>query len=155
MQTQKQIQGLINRLNNIYSGTPWYGTDIQSSLAKVNAESGLKPKIPGKRSIAEIIRHMVAWRSYLLEHLKGNSDFDIEIDSETDWPSTEGMSWQEVLAELEASQRNILACLQPKTDDWLKETIGKRQFNFRFLIEGIIQHDIYHLGQINMLNNLP
>lgn len=154
MSAQKQIQGLIKRLENVYQGTPWYGNAIQPSLKKINSERAKTTVLPGAKNMAELLRHMVAWRQFLIEHLQGNNTFDIELNSEIDWPSVDNLIWEELVEELEVSQTTILHLLSQQTDSWLKEMVGNRTYNNRFLVEGVIQHDIYHLGQINLLNNL-
>ncbi|MEZ5039168.1 MAG: DinB family protein [Saprospiraceae bacterium] len=154
MSAQKQIQGLIKRLENSYQGTPWYGNALLSSLRKISSERAKMQVKPGTKSIAALLRHMVAWRQFLIEHLQGNNTFDIELNSEIDWPSVDDLTWEELVEELEISQTNILHLLSQQEDSWLKEMVGNRTYNHRFLVEGVIQHDIYHLGQINLLNNL-
>lgn len=157
MTEQKQLEGLIKRLEIVYQGAPWYGNNILSSLQKLEADQVKTRVAPGKKNIAEILRHIVAWRQFLLEHLKGNDTYSIELNSEIDWPPVADLSWPELLTELENSQQEIIAKLKTKEDLWLKEIVkvGQHEFNFRFLVEGVIQHDIYHLGQINLLKTLP
>ncbi len=157
MTEQKQIEGLIKRLEIVYQGAPWYGNNILSSLQKLEADQVNTRVATGKKSIAEILRHIVAWRQFLLEHLKGNDTYRIELNSEIDWPPVANLSWPELLEELDNSQQEIIAKLKTKEDLWLKEIVkvGQHEFNFRFLVEGVIQHDIYHLGQINLLKTLP
>ena len=157
MTDQKQIEGLIKRLEIVYQGAPWYGNNLLSSLQKLDANH-LKTRVAvGKKSIAEILRHIVAWRQFLLEHLQGNETYSIKIDSEIDWPPVADLHWEELLAELDNAQQAIIAQLKTKEDAWLKDIVkvGQYEFNFRFLVEGVIQHDIYHLGQINLLQTLP
>jgi hypothetical protein len=38
--------------------------------------------------------------------------------------------------------------LKKKEDAFLEEKVDYRNYNFRFLLNGLVQHDIYHLGQI-------
>lgn len=148
-----QIQRLIRQLENTYSGQPWYGDGTLASLQKITAEQSFRALIPGKKSIAEILRHMVAWRLFLIEHLQGNSSYRIELDSVQDWPPVRGMSWEDLLAELARSQQTIVETLAGYGDNLLEQELsnGTDRYNYRFLIEGVIQHDIYHLGQINLV----
>lgn len=151
-----QIQSLIRQLKNTYSGQPWYGDGTLASLQKITAKQSFQALIPGKKSIAEILRHIVAWRLFLIEHLQGNTTYSIELNSERDWPSVKGQSWEDLLAELAASQQTIMDLLAEQGDDLLAQELsnGADQYNFRFLIEGVIQHDLYHLGQINLIRAL-
>lgn len=152
----KQIQALIKRIKAVYDGQPWYGTNVISSLEQITAEISHTPFVSGKKSIAEMVRHIVAWRQLLIEQLKGNTSFRIELNTELDWPPVDGLSWEELLIELADSQQTLLELLADKEDTLLKERLnnGRYEYNFRFLIEGVIQHDIYHLGQINLLRAL-
>ena len=36
----------------------------------------------------------------------------------------------------------------------LDRTVAGKEYNFRYLIEGITQHDVYHLGQIALTLSL-
>ncbi len=44
--------------------------------------------------------------------------------------------------------------LSEKEDGFLSEEAADRKYNFRHLLHGLIQHDIYHQGQIAFLNKL-
>jgi hypothetical protein len=57
-------------------------------------------------------------------------------------------SWEEGLRQFQQLNQQIIAILQGKDDDFLKEIVDFRQYNFRFLLNGYIQHNIYHIGQV-------
>ena len=67
-----------------------------------------------------------------------------------DWreidPSIHG--WEEGLSQFIATNQHIIALLKQKDDSFLKEIVDYRKYNFRFLLRGLIQHHIYHAGQI-------
>lgn len=152
MTTQTKVRRLIQQLEEVYDGKPWYGTAVKPSLAKVNPALAKESLLPNKKNIAKILRHMVAWRQYLIEHIKGNQSYRIEINSPVDWPPVEGLSWAELVQELETSQTQLLQLLSQQEDAWLQQTVDGKKYSFLVLVEGIIQHDVYHLGQINLLN---
>ena len=147
-----QLQALIKGFESVYEGQPWYGSSMLASLKKMGPELITQSVIPGKKNIAALVRHIVAWRLFLIEHLKGNHSYHIELDTELDWPPVQGLGWEDLLEELAASQQTIIALLSGQEDAILKKTLthGKYEYSFRYLIEGVIQHDIYHLGQINL-----
>ncbi len=149
----KQIQALIRRFEAIYDGQPWYGTNMLSSLQQITPEISLQSLHPKKKNMAEILRHIVAWRQFLIEHLQGNQTYAIELNTALDWPSVAGLNWADLLKEFAQSQETILQLLAEQEDTLLKEMLsnGAKPYSFRYLIEGILQHDAYHLGQINLL----
>ncbi len=49
---------------------------------------------------------------------------------------------------LDETQADLIAGIEKQTDDLLGQIVAERKYNFRKLLHGLIQHDIYHLGQI-------
>ena len=144
-------------LSEIFEGEPWYGESVMRKLENVSYEIGYKICIPESHSVAEIIGHLTAWKLYAVEKLKTNSDFEIKIDSKTDWPDIEVRSpkeWEALKGNLVAAQSAIYEYLEKKPDDsYLDEKVKGKEYNFEYLILGIIHHDIYHLGQIGLIES--
>jgi len=59
------------------------------------------------------------------------------------------------LEQLKSTHKKIVELLNQKADDsFLGDIVPLREYNFRFMLNGLIQHNIYHLGQIAYLNKL-
>ena len=58
------------------------------------------------------------------------------------------------MAEFKAIHKKIINLLKKRDDAFLHEIVDYRKYDFRFLINGMIEHNIYHLGQIAYLNKL-
>lgn len=146
---------LLADLENVFAGEPWYGESMLTILEGISSEKAMKPV--GGRRIYTLLLHMLAWRSYLLRQLQGESDFDIEVNSSADWPpyQNEGPAiWPRALASLKENQQHLLTMVRSFSEEQLMETVPRRRFSFAFLINGVIQHDVYHLGQIALLQKL-
>jgi hypothetical protein len=63
-------------------------------------------------------------------------------------------TWEKGVDEFRKIHEKIIAILETKEDSFLKEIVPGREFNFRFMLNGLIQHNIYHLGQIAYLKKL-
>ncbi len=63
-------------------------------------------------------------------------------------------SWENGLDQFKFIFKRLIILLEKKDDSLLEEKVQLRQFNFRFLLHGLIQHTVYHLGQIAYLNKL-
>jgi len=150
------LSHLIEQFQCIYNGSPWYGDSLLQKLEKADAEAVFATPAPGLHSVAQQVAHILAWRRVLAERLKGNADFQVKINSASDWPSQAELQvkgWDAILAELTENQQEITQLLSAETDDLLDRLYdGKR--TFRMLIEGILQHDIYHIGQIGLVLTL-
>ncbi|MEZ4940997.1 MAG: DinB family protein [Saprospiraceae bacterium] len=134
-----------------YGGNPWYGDSLRKKLDDIQAEEALKAPAPGLHSIAQQVAHLLAWRRLLVERLKGNDNFQIQVNSARDWPPQELLEqkgWEKLLKELEANQNELLKLLEAESDALLERPLPDGKHAFRLLLDGIVQHDVYHIGQI-------
>jgi uncharacterized damage-inducible protein DinB len=79
----------------------------------------------------------VTWDEYIAEHPKGSVD--------------------EMLAELKASHTLMMARMEETRDEALQTTVstwGGKKMAIRDLFVMLIEHDIYHAGQIRYVRNL-
>ena len=153
---KSRIDKLIFQLENVYNGTPYYGDSVYSIIDRINAEKA-NNSINEGHSIAQILNHMLAWRLYAIEHLKGNVDYDIELGSDKDWPSTRistPAEWTLLKEEFKESQAALTELLKQKDEGWLSSKLPGKAFSYDFMLKGIIQHDLYHIGQVNLLKNV-
>lgn len=148
-----ELSSYIQQLKSIYDGRPWYGESLLHKLEKIGPKEAFATPVPGAHSIAQLTAHIIVWRRVLIENLKGNAQFKVELNSSDDWPSQKDLQakgWTKILTELAENQRELLELLSAETDELLDRKY-KDKHPFRMLIEGIIQHDIYHTGQIGSL----
>ena len=151
-----RIDKLVFQLQNVFDGTPYYGDSIQSIINLITYESA-NNSIDNGHTIAQIIEHMLAWRLVAIEHLKGNIHYDIELGSDKDWTSlkiTSPTEWVKLKQAFAQSHETLIELLKQKEDSWLSSKLEGKAFSYNFLLKGIIQHDIYHIGQVNMLKNV-
>ncbi len=146
---------ILNLLNTIYEGEePWHGPSVVEVL------SGITPKLAQARlsnnthSIAEIVYHMTTWRIFAVRKLQGDADFDV-LDKEKNWKTFsyfDDFEWEALQMELSLSQDELVNALEGMPDDsYLETTVAGREYNFYSLIHGLINHDIYHSGQVSII----
>ncbi|WP_420582739.1 DinB family protein [Reichenbachiella sp.] len=150
------IEQLTQKFQEIYDGSPWHGASLMTLLSSIPAEHFTKIVTPGKKSMAHLLEHMLAWRQLAIEVLKGNKEYDVPINSDKDWPIPKPVGDAKVhyLSKLSESQESLLSLLKTKNDDWLQEQTPNRSYNNAYLIQGIVEHDLYHSGQIGIFNSL-
>lgn len=151
---QTPISRITSQFIGIYDGDPWYGNPLVKTLEGISAQQAAAYPIPGAHSIWEIVLHLISWRQFGIEKLKGNAAFDLEWDSAEEWPpipdATVG-NWAQTLAALAKSQAQILELLDAVETEALDRLVPPRTYSLHYLLQGIIQHDLYHAGQISML----
>lgn len=150
----KEIQSIISNLQNVLSGEPWYGRPVYSLLEETDpAKASIKPNQQG-HSALELLYHMITWAEFTLKRLEGDQEKDVAAFEQLDWRTIDPAlhTWKKGLADFKAIHSRIIELLQGKDDTLLKEKVDYRNYNFRFLLNGLIQHNIYHLGQIAYIN---
>ena len=157
MRTMNQkVQNYIRSMSEVFEGDPWYGTSVMRKLENVPHVIGFKSCIPDSHTTAEIVMHLIQWKKFALEKLQGNELHDIEIDSANDWPKIRVDSkeeWEKLKRDLVSAQQKIYEFLEQKNDEYLEEIVPGRDYDIAYLLRGIIQHDIYHLGQIGLIGS--
>jgi uncharacterized damage-inducible protein DinB len=149
-----QIEHITKQLEQTYNGQPWYGDSVAMKINAISAETAFLQTSPGLHSIAEILAHMIVWRKAAIEWLRGNSQYNVTLNSKDDWPLYETLQeigWEELKQQFADTQTQLLSLLRNRTDEILPHPYSKKPYTFQFLLEGIIQHDVYHLGQIGVI----
>lgn len=90
---------------------------------------------------------MTVWRHFTTKRLQGNNEF--EVSELENFPK--GTDWASALNALQQSQEELVKAVSLFPEEKLSETVPTRNYDFYTLLHGIIQHDIYHTGQIVML----
>ena len=146
-----EIQRIITLFKETFEGPAWHGPAVKEVLKGISAEQSLRSFDDG-HNIAELVFHITAWRTFLINELKGLEKYD--VSEEENFIKIENINeqeWQNLQEKLNKSQSELLALLNDQEDSILEQRVGKRNYNFYVLMHGVIQHDLYHLGQIIML----
>lgn len=134
----------------LHGNMPMYGKGVQESLEPIPEEDFHRPV--GHRTIAQLVAHMVAWRRNTALRLQKKPRPQIELGSPLDWPDYSGKSKAEMLAELAETKEDMLRALDAFDYGTLEDKVHpEHYYHYRHVIDGAIQHDVYHLGQINLI----
>ncbi|MEP7278130.1 MAG: DinB family protein [Bacteroidota bacterium] len=107
-------------------------------------------------SLIDLLYHMLNWSKFTQQRIEKQPIKDMAEFEATDWRLIDPAvhDWQKGLSALRASHHTIIELLQTKNDDFLEEKVDHRKYNFRYLLNGLVQHNVYHLGQVAYLNKL-
>jgi len=152
----KETQSIIRNLENTLTGQPWFGRPVFEILKEVD-ESKVQIKPNGtEHSMIELLWHTNTWAEFCLKQLENASQAEIKKIQTMDWrkidPKVHG--WKKGVDQLKKIHRQIISILKKKDDEFLSEMVKLRTFNYRFMLNGLIQHNIYHLGQIAYLKKM-
>lgn len=153
---RKEIEYIITSLHSILSGEPWYGQPAMKILQDVDPGSVYKRPNESSHSLIELIYHMNTWAEFVLKRLEKDDEKDMDAFEKLDWREIDPKenTWEKGVAQFKVTHDLIMELLATKDDKFLSEKVDYREYNFRFLLHGIIQHDIYHMGQIAYVKKL-
>ncbi len=150
-----ELKSIISSLQNTLNGHPWYGRSAYEILEEINTDKQfIRPN--GSHSLLDLLYHMLTWAHFAQERIEKEPITDMEAFNALDWRTIDPdqHDWSSGFAALKKAHDTIIELLNEKDDAFLDEKCDYRNYNFRFLLNGLIQHNIYHLGQIAYLNKL-
>jgi uncharacterized damage-inducible protein DinB len=151
----KETERIADQLRRALQGEAWHGPSLREILAGVTAQQTAARPIAGAHSIWELVHHIAAWEAIVLRRVAGETVKD--VSAEVDWPPVgdpaerDEAAWQRSLAALEESNRRLCDAIAQLPDERLRERVPGKQHSFYGELHGIVQHDLYHAGQIALL----
>lgn len=146
-----EVERIADQLERAYRGEAWHGPALLEVLAGVDEAVARRRPIESAHTIAELVLHVIAWQDEALRRLDGEGG---DLSPKEDWPEgPEGKAWTETLAKLAASTERLAARvreLDPSSLDDPLRAQEQRHTVYR-LLHGVVQHNLYHAGQIAVL----
>jgi uncharacterized damage-inducible protein DinB len=142
-------------LASAINGDAWYGDSLRKILDKVTAKEAQARPIANAHSIWELIVHVEAWVKFCLDAVQGTPiPAWSTMPKEQDWPlvgNTSEQTWKQAVGSFFSTHLKLVEALKIFSDERLEATVPGRTYNFYHLFQGMIQHAVYHGGQIALL----
>ena len=155
-----RLQQLVAQLNTIQSGRPWIGQTYQGVWDGLPEASFFVRPLPQLHSVAELLSHLTLWRQETILKIKTGTGSKTCEDPEN-WRDNHFLrqkGWAVLRAEYDDSLDTIVALLSERDDSFLDQlyydTDFKGRFPYSFVLEGMLHHDLYHLGQLGSVCRL-
>ena len=147
----KETKRIAKLLHDIYHGSPWIDVNLAGILTNISAGQAAKKVAPQWNTIWEIVNHLISWRLNVLQRIQDKVIASPAHNYFTPVKDISEEAWQNTLKKLDDSQQQWMLVLKKvKKKDLEKEYHGNGRSYYDH-IQGIIQHDAYHLGQIVLL----
>jgi uncharacterized damage-inducible protein DinB len=142
---------LYNQLDSVFRGSAWHGPALMELLSGVDAAVAAAHPMHNVHSIWEIVLHLTTWKLAVQRRLNGES---FRVTPQQDWPHIEqftDMNWQHAVTALESAHNGVLDAVSMIDDARLCGEVPGEAYDCRFMLQGLVNHDAYHAGQIAML----
>lgn len=148
-----ELKFITQQFKNIYNDDNWLGETFVSVVEDVPSNIAFKKPEHSNNSIGAIVKHLVMWRDFFFKKFESDKNFDVDQEESfnvSEYKYSSG-GWQQLLGEYEDSQNRLISILESADDEIMERSVGRRQYKMGYLINGLLQHDLYHLGQIILL----
>ena len=146
-----EIEFIVDQLKRSYEGEAWHGPSLMEALSGVNATTATARPLQKAHSIWELVLHVANWNEVFVKRMNGGA---LQLSPEEDFPQIKDTSegaWKAALDKLTSSHKNIEAAVAKSDHAFLERRVPGKDYNFRFMLFGIVQHELYHAGQISIL----
>ena len=151
MSESKRISNLYQ---SIYNGNPWLEVNLTNTLKNLTAEQAYRKVNPNLNTIWEIVNHLIQWRRNILKRVEGETVITPDHNYFVPVLDSSEAAWEQSLQNLGKSQELWTTFFENFDDADLAKIYAANNHTFYEHIHGIIQHDVYHLGQIVILKKL-
>lgn len=149
----KECLRIADQARRAFEGEAWHGKSIQELLENVGPQQAVAKPIAGAHSIWELALHIAVWVEASEASVHGVPMPKI-VGTVEDWPAVNDSSaaaWSATKTRLFQAGKQLAETIQKFSDERLHETVPGRKYDFYHLFHGIVQHSLYHAGQIALL----
>jgi uncharacterized damage-inducible protein DinB len=148
---------IADQLRRAFEGDAWHGDSLFEILKGVAAKQAAARPIPNAHSIWELVLHIAAWDGAVVRRLEGGA---VELADAENFPKVAEPSeaaWRKALTEVRRIHQELIDAVAKLPDSRLDEMVPGKEgdhYNFNYMLHGVVQHELYHAGQIALLKKL-
>lgn len=146
-----ELERIQDQLKRAFEGGAWHGPSVLEVLKDVTAGQAVARPLPGAHNIWDLVLHIAAWEDACRRRLEGDR---AELSDSEDWRAishTNEAAWEQVKTLLIEGHRRLRAAIAATDESRLDEPILPGMPSVYVTLHGVIQHDLYHAGQIAIL----
>jgi uncharacterized damage-inducible protein DinB len=147
-----EIRRILKQLDRAFTGEAWHGDSLMKIIEDVDAKTAASRPLPDAHTIWEIVLHIAHWKDVVRRRI-GGERLDGMAPAQN-WPQIRDASpeaWNGAIDRLRYSHEQLRAAIAGLSDDKLGDIVGGESFNYYFMLHGVIQHMLYHAGQVAVL----
>jgi uncharacterized damage-inducible protein DinB len=149
--------GIADQLRRAFDGEAWHGDSLMEILKGVTAAQAAAHPVAGAHSIWELVLHVAAWDGAVLRRMGGVA---VELSDAKNFPAVTEASaaaWSQALAEVYRVHGELVSAVSALPESRLGDSVpGKKgeHYTFYYMLHGVVQHELYHAGQIALLKKM-
>ncbi|HEV7743521.1 MAG TPA: DinB family protein [Pyrinomonadaceae bacterium] len=146
-----ETERIADQLNRAFVGNAWHGPAVMEILEGVTAEEAGARPFASAHSIWELALHIEAWTRACHRRLQGER---AQLSDAEDFPAVPGsdeQAWKQTRESIMEAHDELAAAIHELEDSQLEQPIIEEMNSVYVTLHGVIQHSLYHAGQIAIL----
>jgi uncharacterized damage-inducible protein DinB len=146
-----ETERIADQLRRAFYGEAWSGPSVTEVLQGVTAQFAARNSLRDAHSIWELVNHITAWVDIARRRVNGEQ---VEVTPERNFPpvvDTSETAWNQSLQRLAQAEEALRQTILQMPESRLGETGIKGSDTVYVLLHGVVQHSLYHAGQIMLL----
>ena len=145
---------LADQIRRGFEGEAWHGDSVMEILSGVKAATAAAHPIATAHCIWELVLHIAAWDDAVRRRVEGSV---VNLSDKENFPPVDDTSeaaWTKALEHLKKTHAQLVKTVAEFPESRLGQQVqGKSAtyYTFFYMFAGIVQHELYHAGQIVML----
>jgi uncharacterized damage-inducible protein DinB len=149
--TNSEPARIADQLRRAFEGDAWHGPALLELLQGMDARTGSAKPLANVHSIWELLLHIAVWDEATLQRLAGKV---CQPEGEANFPpaseQTDG-AWRKAVANAKRTHDTLVKTVETLSDSRLRDQVPGKDYDFYHLLHGVVQHELYHAGQIAIL----
>jgi uncharacterized damage-inducible protein DinB len=152
MPAQNSESALIaDQLRRAFEGDAWHGPALLELLRDVDAATAAAKPFPDIHSIWELVLHVAAWDGAAYRRLAGET---VQLTGKANFPlvpTPTKAAWLKAVAHMKRTHNVLVRTVADLPEARLRERVPGKKYDFYYMLHGVVQHELYHAGQIAIL----
>ena len=147
----QEVKFLRDQIETTFKGDSWHGPNLVNTLKDIDYKQAMKRPVEGRHTIWELTDHTSFWMEEVWKCVKDHAAMSPDMDQ--NWPEMGATEeeWQQAVNRLMAAVNLVLDSLAQWEDEELYEKVPDEDYTFKQMLHGMVHHNLYHVGQINLL----
>jgi uncharacterized damage-inducible protein DinB len=146
---------IAEQLRRAFDGSAWHGPSMLELLEDVDAETAAAKPIPNVHSIWELVLHTAVWDRAVRRRIGGQTT---QPTGKKNFPPAAKSSsarrqaaWRKAVSLLTRTHADLIRAVAALPEERLGDRVPGKRYDISFMLHGVLQHELYHAGQIAIL----
>jgi uncharacterized damage-inducible protein DinB len=142
---------IADQLLRAFDGSAWHGHALLELLADVDAATAAAKPLRRVHNIWELVLHIAGWDRAVQRRLGGEKLQLAAAENFPVVPKPTQANWRRTLKQLRNTHAALVKTVAALPDSRLRGRVPGKKYDFHFMLHGVMQHELYHAGQIAIL----